>query len=588
MAARPKELGRIIWSVLLLLTSFGVGAASGQGVASSFTASNLVAISGVVEDAVTGVTIAGAEVRVSGRAVDRAKQLSDSRGRFIFVGLPSNTDLEVFASKHGYLDSSLGSGYQEFARRTVFRIDAGQAAAAKVRLWAPSAIEGRVVDERSRPIVGATARSIRAVEVLGTTRLVAGPTGKTDDRGLFRISGLVPGNYAVLVSAQDVDAPSKDGQPQVYLDGIYPSSVMSSHTGMIDVRPGVSATGFEFRLAVRPAFSVIGEVVGSSLPAGLKAVLLAADGPDDWAFSKATSTVDERGTFSFSNIPEGRYRLNVAAVHEVWSASPVGVDSSRPATGTPRGSPSVGLSLPGAVTVSVPSRDAGLAVSGDTVFEVEHRNVVGLKVEIRQTPTLAGVLIDERPQDSWTRQLPVAIGAAPSGGLAIVDPKTGRFEIAGIQGESVFLFTPFFAIKSALVAGTDYADRPIDMRTNPTNVIVHISDLGAQIEGRVVDGNGQPVGGARVLFFPVERERWPTTRRFGTVVTDTNGRYRLNRVVGLGLLPGDEYCLVALQDDEIERFGRRLMDSLRPFAQVVTAKWGATVFQDLRLASQPR
>jgi hypothetical protein len=215
---------------------------------------------------------------------------------------------------------------------------------------------------------------------------------------------------------------------------------------------------------------------------------------------------------------------------------------------------------------------------------VQGADIADLEVTLDAGVALEGTIVDERAQASPLRALPLVIGAFPEGGLASVDPNTGRFSIAGIHGDSIWLFAPpFVSIRSVTVGGQDRTDRPIDMRRGPTNVVVSITDAGAQVEGRVLDGRGRPVSNARVVFFPTDRGRWETTRRLGSVLTDRNGYYRLNRVTGLGLLPADEYYVAAVPDDGFKEFPRRLTESLRPVADTVVATWGQTTIQDLQI-----
>ena len=75
-----------------------------------------------------------------------------------------------------------------------------------LRVWKYGVIAGTVVDEAGEPVVGIAVRALIKNVVAGRTQygnmqvipeLV--PAATTDDRGMFRLSQLVPGTYVVFV-----------------------------------------------------------------------------------------------------------------------------------------------------------------------------------------------------------------------------------------------------------------------------------------------------------------------------------------------------------------------------------------------------
>ena len=82
-------------------------------------------------------------------------------------------------------------------------------------MWKHGVIAGTVVDEAGEPVVGVAVRALIKDVVAGRTRygnmevipeLV--PTATTDDRGMFRLSQLMPGTYVVLVPSTQTTVPA--------------------------------------------------------------------------------------------------------------------------------------------------------------------------------------------------------------------------------------------------------------------------------------------------------------------------------------------------------------------------------------------
>ena len=70
---------------------------------------------------------------------------------------------------------------------------------ASIKLWKYASISGRITDDAGEPAVGVSVRVLRA-QVSGPARtFVTGGTVQTDDRGMYRISTLIPGEYIVVV-----------------------------------------------------------------------------------------------------------------------------------------------------------------------------------------------------------------------------------------------------------------------------------------------------------------------------------------------------------------------------------------------------
>jgi hypothetical protein len=220
-------------AVVMVLTrgSTGVGQASAQNGAVQPPG----AISGVVLDATTKQPVRNALVQLSGP--NAGGRLTDERGRFIFLGVaPGSYTLRV--TKAGYFEPAL------FARSSP-PLSVGPSqwlADQQIAIVRQGSIAGRVVDERGEPMVGARVRVFAEVPIAGRVRLARGPAAGTDDRGVYRITGLPEGRYHVVVPSVQQAVPA--GTPAAVIAGQSVAQAAKSAGAAIVERPTVeSASG---------------------------------------------------------------------------------------------------------------------------------------------------------------------------------------------------------------------------------------------------------------------------------------------------------------------------------------------------------
>src|SRR5262249_20115039 len=69
------------------------------------------------------------------------------------------------------------------------------------RLPRGGAIAGRIADEDGEPMPGVSVRAMRYQYLQGERRLVQAGAGQTDDKGQYRMLGLMPGGYYLTAAA---------------------------------------------------------------------------------------------------------------------------------------------------------------------------------------------------------------------------------------------------------------------------------------------------------------------------------------------------------------------------------------------------
>ena len=160
-------------------------------------------IVGQVVDAATGKGISSAIVTLAGSR--RAMTTSD--GRFAFRALPSGSH-SLSAAKSGYINGAYGMRRPDGATLPVVLADGERRGDIVIWMWRQGSISGSIVDEAGEPVVGIQVTALRRTTVGGRRRFAQGSVGTTDDRGVYRISRLAPGDYAVAMIASQVSVPA--------------------------------------------------------------------------------------------------------------------------------------------------------------------------------------------------------------------------------------------------------------------------------------------------------------------------------------------------------------------------------------------
>jgi hypothetical protein len=321
-----------MWSVFVSL-AVALLALGGQVAAPAATG----AVAGRIVEAGTGEPIPGATVSLtpvqsptSSATVATQLQLlmnqTNVDGMFEISGVPPGR-WRVQVQKEGYIPSSA-------AASPAIEVGGGAVRVRDVQLDRGGAIVGRVLDSRGSPVVRMSVLAMQQVRNRdGTVRSSGGASAQTNDLGEFRISGLAPGQYAVLAQPrQTVVNPFTGGSPTVaptaYVPTFYPGSSDPAHVSPVTVSRGSTTRGIEFSMLSAASYQVFGVVVDSSgRPVGGAVVRLFQARPPLPATSFQASPSALDGTFVVVNVPEGRYSAQ-AAIPLVVKSSNGGVSGS--------------------------------------------------------------------------------------------------------------------------------------------------------------------------------------------------------------------------------------------------------------------
>jgi hypothetical protein len=228
----------------------------------------------------------------------------DAEGRFSFDDLAPGSYVLV-ATAPGYIDQSMSvSDPNDWPRYLT-------GANVRVNMIKGGVITGLVTNAKGEPIVGVPVRAtMMNVSSLSMLSFVSGGgVAETDDRGSYRIFGLLPGQYTVTSGGNgqfgDFTASGFDRDVPTY----YPSSTRDTAVP-ITVRSGDETTGIDIKYRGGDGHSISGVVLGD-IPAnaqgGAVTIMLAHAGTTSLISLSLAGIAEPRRTFSFNGVADGEY-----------------------------------------------------------------------------------------------------------------------------------------------------------------------------------------------------------------------------------------------------------------------------------------
>src|SRR6185295_1131496 len=245
--------------LLLILCSSG-GNAQTPGKSQTASISGRVTIDG---KGVAGVTVAAAtsSSQLDNRTV--VKTTTDDDGKYQLPGLAAGQFTIMPLAKAFVVGTSgaykqPGQSITVAEGETITKID--------FALVRGGVITGRITDTDGRPVIGERVNVVaRGVpETGGPVTVLEGSRNRTDDRGIYRIYGLSPGNYKVSIgqaaNAGNVAIMGMGGSQ--YTKTFYPGVAEEAKATIIEINEGTEVSNIDI-VAGKSArgFSVSGRVV---------------------------------------------------------------------------------------------------------------------------------------------------------------------------------------------------------------------------------------------------------------------------------------------------------------------------------------
>ncbi len=566
-------------------------------------------VSGLVVDAVSGSAVDGALVQLTTSATV-SRQLSDPLGRFAFLAVPPNDHVTLVVSKPGFVDGGLGGG--TLASGGAFALAAGHwARDLEVRLWQFASISGVVGDERGDAVVGAYVQAMATVSLGGQELFAAGPRTTTDEQGRYRIGGLLPGNYVVLVPPSapsrlfatskrplHVPAPfwTAEGRLGGYGPTFAPSTLDPRSASRISVKPGDQRIGADITLQPRYLHRVTGKAVRAGAGVADVAVRLLPEFGAACSSCYTTTLSDSGGRFVFEDVPEGTY-----VIESTWATARFSYDPSPLAITTSRQ-----LGVDGAATDLVFTPTVGLGFAYSTTRlpatgrgawgrmpVVVEQDVLDLVLPLHETNTVRVRVTSEISGTSPSIDPRLLIRLDPAEGSLVLPslatserPQSEHdpVEISGIEPRSYFVrgSGSGWTLKSVKVDGRVVTDSPIDFGKveRDSEIDVVVTNRASSIRGSVVDDKGMPVANATVVVFPQEEAQWDRPGLWPSRFVTTNASGA--GLFDIGGLPAGSYLIVASQANA-SALNADFLRTARRSAKSVATSWGGAVVVQLSI-----
>ena len=510
-----------------------------------------------------GTPIARAVVLVARERSPAREVETDARGRYRMDRLGAG-EYTVEARKWGFEARKYGQDRMVTARSsgiyTRAAVKNGEAVdSIDVMLARGGVIAGTIVDEFGEPMEGITIGALHLSSSAGHLRWVRSAvlgSSRTDDRGQYRLFGLLPGSYVVQAAVRDTLSPSSG-----YLPFFYPGTPVLAQATATKIDFAMAATGIDLSLRPMAAHTVTGIVRDSSGRPPVRAELTLAVSERSGAIQteplRVNATAD--GSFAFTNVGPGVY-----AVQATGDIDSKGLDARTSAerfaasfvTVTANDPPRLELRLAQGARLAGRLRYEGRPAGPPPVF-----NLAPLPIDRDLAPPLG---------DGWNS--------------ATLQPDD-TFEFQGVFGPTLFreLFHEAdWYLKSVVIRGQEQVDSPFDFGTSGTfsDIEVLISASSATVTARVTDDRAAPVRDCTVVVFSTFRDRWSALSRWVKTTTylSANGTFNVR-----GLPPGD-YWVAAIErrGSEFEPTADpELLESLSSRAVRITLGEGQS--QDLTL-----
>ena len=576
--------------------------------------------------------VSGALVSLSIPGAQPIRVMADAQGRFGFRDLPRGR-FSLSATRPGWVDGAYGRTRPGGPTLPLELQEGEKASGVTVPMWRYAAITGLVTEENGDPIVNKPVRVLRRTIVGGKIKLVSGAQDMTDDRGMYRIGMLEPGDYVVAVPMQqngmgieipfeaagggtrDVmfvtaartavagaetivtagsafggggDGMAEDGRPLAFPTVFYPNVPAASRATVITVASGEERAAVDFQLRAVPTVKVSGTAMGPEGPAANLQITMAPADADDLStpIENITGFTDGQGRFTIPGVPPGQYVLRAVRTPRVMMGG--GETTTIQQGGNVMVMRTISASGPPPLPTD-PTLWAEMALS------IGARDLSDLTVGLRPGIKMSGTVqfngAAEKPAaDRLSAVVGINLEPADSrpgltGGRGRVE-NSGTFATMGVPPGRYFVRVTGapqgWTFHSAMVNGRDASVVPVEFESSDVSgVVVSFTDRPTEIAGDITVENAAPES-ISVLVFPSDTNAWTgygtSSRQFASARVGKDGKFRIPN------LPAGDYLAVAIPDSQAADWQNpKVLQDLAGGATRIRVRDGDKISQNLKV-----
>jgi len=476
---------------------------------------------------------------------------TDPGGRFTIPNVEPGT-YRLSVARTGYVDADFGSR-DYLTSGTPFTLSVRQRKSdINVRMTPNAVVTGKVVDEDGEPMQGLQVEAMRYRYSNGNKQLAGYAQATSNDIGEYRLSGLPPGRYFIVVTPRNrgnfgppgrMMPASQPPATQDYVQTFFPSAHEPATAVPMDLGPGAQMRGIDFRMAKRPIVTIRGQLAGVTAGARQRP-MLSLQSRLGGSSGARPAMVDANGNFEIRGVTPGSYNLIAAML----------VDRTMLSTRIPL---EVGSNNIENLSITIP---APVNLTG--------RVRIDGQPDATAATALANVQVMLRPREAGQRfggaNAPAKLQPDGTFAMTNLSAERYRFSFANIPDG--------YYVKSARVADQEVLLTGLDLsRGVALPVEITLRPNAGSAEGVVQNDQSQPAAAVTVVLVPQEPERRESALHYKTATTDDAGHFLLKN-----LDPG-QYKVYAWT--EIENGVYMDADFMRQYentGESITVKEGAT------------
>ena len=398
-----------------------------------------------------------------------------------------------------------------------------------LRLVRGGVITGTVMNSLGEPVVAVRVRATMVRDANGrppTLPLVGGQY-QTDDRGVYRLFGLLPGTY--LVSAGGAGMQQFGFNPYDFDAPTYAPSSTRDNAAEVTVTSG-EETNVDIRYRGEQGHTISGTVKVVA-PTNAASISITAANGSLASSGQIYQPPGGRG-FAFNGVSDGEYDLVAQEFSAVQGATMSALQLSEPKRVIIKGASVTGIELT--------TKPLG-SVSGRIVMESSKIP----ECRGKRPPLWAETLVQFRRERNPEKDSPS--NARMFGMSGSLDPQ-GAFVLRGLsagkyQFEPVF-HARYWYLQSIAMGKTDAAANwtMVKFGEHLTNLTITLAEGAASVRGKLE--SGEPVPGTVLYLVPSEQDKAGDVLRFFATEIGADGTFALNN-----LSPGRYWALAQTSTD---------------------------------------